>query len=149
MKIPITIALTAMLSGCYSIGNQQISNPDIVAQIVPGETTKTEVVDLVGRPTTVDFDENEREKWLYSYTITKVSGRQLIPIFGMFAGPDVETRSLTILFDDNDIVRKVGGGAASSKDSLQGAGRAADESKQAAKKKNRTPRGKRHGGGAS
>ena len=122
MRLAVVLVASLSLSSCYSIGNPRIANPDMVSLIVPGKSTKDDVLHLIGRPTTVDFDENEREKWLYEYTLTKVSGRQFIPLFGWFAGPDVETHSLTVLFDDDGVVRKVAGGEARSRDTLQGAG---------------------------
>lgn len=147
MRVVILFFSALALPGCYSLGNPQVADPDVVAQIVPGETTKVDVLALVGRPTAVDFDVNEREKWLYTYTLTKVSGRQMIPIFGMFASPDTETHSLTILFDDDNVVRKVAGGEARSKDTLQGAGVAAK--KKTTKKKKTASGGKKLGGAAS
>lgn len=122
MRLAVVIVASLVLPGCYSLGNPRIAHPDTVSLIVPGQSTKDEVRELVGRPTKVDFDDEEREKWLYEYSLTKVSARQLIPVVGWFAGPDVETHSLTVLFDDNGVVKKVAGGAARSRDTFQGAG---------------------------
>lgn len=132
MRIAAILAASLSLSGCYSIGNREIANPDLVSKIVPGTTTKDGVLELIGEPTTVDFDVGEREKWLYQYTLTKASGRQFIPIFGWLAGPDVEKHSLTVLFDDDGIVKKVAGGESRSRDTFQGAG--APSSKRSGKK---------------
>lgn len=47
MRIPTTIALAAMLSGCYSIGNRDITESDITAKVVNGETAKDKVSELL------------------------------------------------------------------------------------------------------
>lgn len=122
MGILITLASLALLSGCYSIGDRRIADADVVRQIVTGETTKPEVVELIGEPNEIDFDEQDREKWFYEYTLRKLAARNFIPIIGLFTGPDTEKHTLTVLFDSVDIVRRVAGGAARSKDTLQGAG---------------------------
>ncbi len=123
MKVILVLTSLALLSGCYSIGDRRITNVDLIAQIVPGTTTKVDVARLVGQPTVVDFDGQDREKWFFQYELAKLSGRSFIPIIGWFAGPDVEKHTLTVLFDDVGVVKKIGGGAARSKDTLQGAGR--------------------------
>ncbi len=46
MRIPTTIALAAML-GCYSIGNRDITDSDIIAKVVNGETAKDKVSELL------------------------------------------------------------------------------------------------------
>lgn len=47
MRIPTTIALAAMLSGCYSIGNRDITESDITTKVVNGETAKDKVSELL------------------------------------------------------------------------------------------------------
>lgn len=144
MRILIMIALAAVLSGCYSIGNRDIVDSEIVAGIVSGTTAKSKVEELLGKPTWLCFDDGDQAEWHYCYTITTPSFRQFIPLVALFAGPNTTLHTLTLRFDENGVVSAMGAGEARSKDTLQGAGQT-----RAKKKKKKAPSGRKRRGGAS
>jgi outer membrane protein assembly factor BamE (lipoprotein component of BamABCDE complex) len=110
-KISLLIFCLALLAGCATTGNVQISDPATVAKIEPGKTTKAEVRTLVGEPTKVNFDMNKNEVWEYVYTKATAKPATFIPVLNLFAGgADMSGNTLTILFDKNGVVEKVGAG---------------------------------------
>lgn len=124
MRFAVVVAALLSLSGCYSIGDARIADPDTVSLIVPGKSAKDDVVELVGKPSDVSFLGDGRTEWHHRYELRTFSIRQLLPIFGwLLAGPDIERYELTVLFDSSDVVERVGEGEAFSKDTLQGAGK--------------------------
>ena len=89
----------------------QISEPGTVAKIEEGKSTKADVRALVGDPTKVNFDTSKNEIWEYVYTKASAKPASFIPIIGIFAGgADMIGNTLTILFDKNGVVEKVGSG---------------------------------------
>lgn len=97
--------------GCASQGNKQIAQDEIVNQIEPGVSTKEDVKRLVGEPTMVDFSDSGQEKWVYQYVRAKTRATSFIPVAGMLVGgADTKTHSLTIIFNDDGTVQKMGRG---------------------------------------
>jgi outer membrane protein assembly factor BamE (lipoprotein component of BamABCDE complex) len=116
MRITCTLCLSVLLllCGCATVGNKQIADTGTVAKIEEGKTTKAEVKTLVGEPTKVDFRGDNTEVWKYVYTRGQVRPATFIPVVGWFAGGVDQTGStLTILFNKNGIVQKVGSGSIS------------------------------------
>lgn len=111
MKKIVLFFCLVLLMGCATTGNVQISDSGTVSKIVEGKSTKADVRALVGEPTKVNFDSNKNEIWEYVYKKGSVKPATFIPIVGLFAGgADVSGNTLTILFDKNGVVEKVGSG---------------------------------------
>ena len=111
MKKSILVLCLVLLVGCATTGNVQISDPATVSKIEEGKTTKAEVRGLVGDPTKVNFDMNKNEIWQYVYSKATAKPASFIPVVGIFAGgADMSGNTLTILFDKNGVVERVGSG---------------------------------------
>ena len=108
----ILLSILFLVSGCASAGNKQISDASTVAKIEEGKSTKADVKALVGEPTKVNYKDNgNTEVWEYVYKRGQVRPATFIPVVGWFAGgADVTGSTLTILFDDKGVVKKVGSG---------------------------------------
>jgi outer membrane protein assembly factor BamE (lipoprotein component of BamABCDE complex) len=113
-SLPIVIIyllLFGFFSGCASTGNKQIADVGTVAKIEEGKSTKADVRALVGEPTKVNFRDDNTEVWEYVYKRGQVRPATFIPVVGWFAGGvDATGSTLTILFNKDNIVQKVGSG---------------------------------------
>ncbi len=111
MKRTFLVFCLALLIGCATVGNVQISDPGTVSKIEEGKSSKADVRALVGEPTKVNFDTNKNEIWEYIYTKATAKPASFIPVVGIFAGgADMSGNTLTILFDKNGVVERVGSG---------------------------------------
>jgi outer membrane protein assembly factor BamE (lipoprotein component of BamABCDE complex) len=90
--IPALLSL-ATLMGCASSG-REIEQAD-VNTIVPGKTTKAEMLERFGQPRGQSYVENGKlgMNWMYVHV--------------GFGGIGGEQQILTVLFDQNDVVEKV------------------------------------------
>ena len=105
------LSLSILISGCASSGNKQIADNGAVAKIEEGKSTKADVRAFVGQPTKVNFRDDNTEVWEYVYTRGQMRPATLIPVVGWFAGGmDTTGSTLTILFNKDNIVQKVGSG---------------------------------------
>jgi outer membrane protein assembly factor BamE (lipoprotein component of BamABCDE complex) len=105
------MSLAIFFCGCASTGNKQIADTGAVAKIEEGKSTKADVRALVGEPTKVNFRDDNTEVWEYVYTRGQMRPATLIPVVGWFAGGmDTTGSTLTILFNKDNIVHKVGSG---------------------------------------
>jgi len=105
------LVLSVLLAGCASSGDKRITDDEIVSKIERGKSTKTQVEELIGKPTQVDFTDAGFEKWVYAYTKAQVRGTNFIPLAGMFVGgTDIKTNYLTIQFSKEGIVQNIGRG---------------------------------------
>jgi hypothetical protein len=63
--------VSAFLSGCASVGNEQIADASpqsVSAQIVKGKTTQVEVRQLYGDPMKSSFTDSGNEIWEYEFS---------------------------------------------------------------------------------
>jgi outer membrane protein assembly factor BamE (lipoprotein component of BamABCDE complex) len=105
------IAIVFLSSACATVGNEQISEPEITNQIQIGKSTKADVKALVGEPTKVNFQENGNEIWEYVFKKGQVKPATFIPLVRIFAGgANVEGNTLTIMFNKDGVVEKYGTG---------------------------------------
>lgn len=111
---PLVLAAILTLSACTAAsGNKAIHDPERIAQVKKGETTKDEVLDLFGSPTMTTFGDDDKnyETWHWTYSKSETRGTTFIPVVGgVFGGADTEASSLTIVFNEKGIVQKVGAG---------------------------------------
>lgn len=111
-KLSFLILIIFILMACTSVhGNKQITNNDITSQIKPGVSTKVDVKTLVGDPMEVEFTDTGIETWKYVYSKGRIRSATYVPIIGIFAGGiDSTHNTLTIRFDSDGIVEKIGRG---------------------------------------
>lgn len=99
------------LFGCASVGNKQIGEAGTVAKIEEGKSTKADVRSLVGQPTKINFKDNGNEIWEYIYSKGQLRPATFVPVVSWFAGGvDTTASTLTVLFDEKGVVKKVGSG---------------------------------------
>jgi len=112
MRILLIIFLALTLTACVSAeGNKQIGNDELISKIEKGVTTKTEVTEMFGDPTRIEFIANDEEIWYYEYTRSEIRGTSFIPYVGLFAGgADTQQNSLVINFDRRGVVKRFGKG---------------------------------------
>lgn len=108
-QVFIIIAIAFFLSACASTGTKiETSN---LSNIQKGQTNKQQIKDMFGEPNSVSRNSNGQTMWYYQYAAVKGTGNVLvsmIPIPGTsFLAPDPEreSQSLTITFNDNEIVK--------------------------------------------
>ena len=99
-----------ILAGCASAGNQKLADQNkqsIDQKIVVGKTTKADIKNSFGEPTSISFTDAGNEIDTYSYSHASPKARNFIPFVGLFAGgADVNSKTLVIMFDKNDAVSK-------------------------------------------
>jgi outer membrane protein assembly factor BamE (lipoprotein component of BamABCDE complex) len=111
MKRLSCLLLIFLFIGCATIGNKNILDQDKVSQIKRGETTKTQVREIIGDPSKTTFGENDEETWEYVLSKSQTRAATFIPIVGLFAGgADMQHHTLTIKFNKQGIVKEYGQG---------------------------------------
>ena len=111
LSIGLLFAALVIFSGCASTGNESLrkeSESSIAAKIIEGKSTKDEVRAAFGSPLTTSFTDGGLEIWNYELSKMKADAVNYIPLVGLFGGTASGTKKqLVILFDDNDVVKKV------------------------------------------
>jgi outer membrane protein assembly factor BamE (lipoprotein component of BamABCDE complex) len=108
----LTIAgLAILLFGCSTVGNTQIEDPNLVAQIQPGKSTKADVQRLMGPPTKQTYLDSGDTVWEYDLSQSQIKRTSFIPYFSMVAGgTNVEEHTLTVRFNNEGVVKEYGSG---------------------------------------
>lgn len=101
------IAAASLLSSCAIVRSSQNEplDPARVARIVPGRTTASEVVELLGAPSQV-VELGERTAYRYDHTLTKGAGLLLLVV--ILGNADTRSDRLWVFFGANDVVTHVG-----------------------------------------
>jgi len=104
--------LMIFISSCtYTMGSKKIGNSQTVNQIQKSKSTKQDVTNLIGLPSTVSFNTNNEEIWTYLRTKSTIRATTFIPFVGIFVGgADTEIYQITIMFDQSGIVSSIGCG---------------------------------------
>ena len=79
--------LYLMLYGCVSIGNSNLSSDQTMANIQVGQTTRQQVMNLLGEPDSqivIDVRGSTRESWSYSYASAAINPIDYILLYGLF-----------------------------------------------------------------
>lgn len=98
------------LAGCVSIGNSDLASNQTMAQIKVGETTKSQVMNLLGEPEsqrTIETGGATREWWSYSHSSAMVNVLDYIFLYGFFFNGLglYDTRyDLSLFFDHHGVV---------------------------------------------
>lgn len=96
-----TLIATAALTGCAASGVRVTD--DQVAHFKKGITTKSDVLQTLGKPTMQMRLGDGTSMVTYSFSETSVRPATFIPIVGAFAGgADSRSNSMTLRFDAND-----------------------------------------------
>lgn len=113
-KIIISLLTMFIVVSCADVGNKSIKNvseKQVQAQIEEGVTTRKEINDLFGGPFETTFTDSGEMIYRYQYddttALTAETVGSVLLTFGL-AGTKTkgQRNELTILFDENDIVKK-------------------------------------------
>jgi hypothetical protein len=102
----LLIISALVLTSCADSVNKNFKDNDnkqISDMLVKGRTTKGEVKSLFGQPTDIDFDNDNREKWTYSYAEAGKNPLNYLPPVSMLFGQKGKVRKMVIVFN-NDVV---------------------------------------------
>lgn len=110
MKKLMTAALVVIsLSACASMGNtalQQETAATLASKITKGQTTQTQIRDMLGSPSSADFTDSGNQIWRYTYAHSKAMGRNFIPYANIFSsGTNIASKELVVFFDKNGVVQ--------------------------------------------
>lgn len=113
-SIGIVLALAGLvLAGCVSAGHPGLADPATLAQIRVGETTRRQVVALLGEPVASRVTEHAgatREWWLYTYETAAINPLDYLLLHGFLTNGlglfDVR-HDLQMFFDPDGTVRSV------------------------------------------
>lgn len=98
--------LAVLLFGCASIGH--MIDQSAADRIKKGETTKGQVIDLIGSPTQVTRLSNGDTTFVYLYVRVASKPESFIPIVGLFAGgSNVQNQIVVVTFGPDDIVKTI------------------------------------------
>ena len=97
------------------VGSKKIADPNAIAQIVPGRSTKADVQSAFGTPSQTAFSDNGDETWTYVHMSAGLTSAAFIPMGALFAAPSKSNNdTLVVRFDQRGVVRNVGRGQVSS-----------------------------------
>ena len=110
-NIIIYASILLILSGCAATAGNQNMNlkfNSIKSEIKEGSTTKNQVRQSLGNPSSTTLTENGFEIWKYNYSRAVPQADAYIP-FARFVSSTVTVNSkeVTILFDKQDVVTKI------------------------------------------
>ena len=110
-KILILVTSLLIVSGCATTsGNENVNAKFnfIKSEIKEGSTTKNQVRQSLGNPSSTSLTENGFEIWKYNYARAVPQADAYIP-FARFVSSTVtvSSKEVTILFDKNDVVSKI------------------------------------------
>lgn len=113
IKLILTASAIALLAACGTTGNKVLKSENeatIAAKVIAGKTTKKDIQNMFGAPLSTAFDSGLLV-WKYEFDDTSmdlISVPSLIFTAGLAGTRHSGTRKqLTILFNDDDTVRKV------------------------------------------
>ncbi|MCL2873153.1 MAG: outer membrane protein assembly factor BamE [Betaproteobacteria bacterium] len=101
MKLAILAIAAMVLIGCASSGVRVTE--DQTSTFVKGETTRSQVLQALGDPTSQTKMSDGTRSITYTYAKARARPATFIPIVGIFAGgTDTQASSVTLRFDAND-----------------------------------------------
>lgn len=112
MKIAAYVGILGLfLTGCAATTGhtflENMSQQEISARLIAHKTTKEQVRSSFGDPEELDFQDNGKEEWLYSYKRVDAKGVNYVPVVNSFyRGTNDTTKKLRILFDLEGRVEK-------------------------------------------
>lgn len=108
-KISLFLVLVAALTGCASVGNQQLrseTQESLAQKIEKGASSKADVQARLGSADNTSFTDAGNEIWTYRHIRSTAKAINYIPVANWFAGgANQDKRELVILFDENGVVK--------------------------------------------
>lgn len=107
MKKTMQLVLGVLLfSGCASVGRKLDTAK--VEQIKKGETTREQVLKLIGSPDQTTKSSNGDVTFSYMYSRATAKGSSFIPIVGAFAGGvNTQNQTAVVTFGPDGIVKEI------------------------------------------
>lgn len=102
-----------LLAGCVSVGNSDLADPDTLAKIKVGQTTRQQVLALLGEPSKSRRTEHAgyaREWWAYEHASSTINPFEYLLIYGFWTNGIglFDTRhNLQVFFDADGVVRSL------------------------------------------
>jgi outer membrane protein assembly factor BamE (lipoprotein component of BamABCDE complex) len=109
----LLILVVYLVAGCDmdAVGSKKTADPNEIAKIVPGQSSKADVQAEFGPPSQTSFSDNGDETWMYVHMSSGMTSAAFIPGAALFSAPvKTSNDTLTIRFDRRGIVRNVGTG---------------------------------------
>ncbi|MDR6203258.1 hypothetical protein [Paraburkholderia graminis] len=109
--VAVSIAASSVLAGCaVSAGNEALrdqSQTSVGNSIVEGKSTKADVQTAFGSANKVSFTDAGLEIWSYEFDHVTPQAINYVPVLNLLAhGANVEKKTLTVLFNEQGIVKK-------------------------------------------
>lgn len=109
----LNIVAGLFLAGCVSVGNSSLADQATLARIKIGQTTRQQVLALLGEPTQSRRTEHAgsaREWWAYEHASSMINPFEYLFLYGFWTNGVglFDTRhDLHVFFDANGIVRSL------------------------------------------
>lgn len=110
LRGPRLVLSCLLLSGCVSIGNSDLASDQTMANIQVGETTRQQVMNLLGKPDgqmLIEMGGSTREWWSYTHASAEINPIDYILLYGLFFNGIglYDTRyDISIFFDHRGVV---------------------------------------------
>lgn len=107
MKKFLTLVLaTALFTGCATMGRKL--DQTNIDKIKKGETTREEVLQLIGSPDQIMRDGDGNVTFMYMYVRATAKPEGFIPVVGVFAGGiDTQNQMFQVTFGEDGVVKDV------------------------------------------
>jgi outer membrane protein assembly factor BamE (lipoprotein component of BamABCDE complex) len=107
MKNPVLVVVVALsLIGCATVGRKL--DQSSVEKIKKGETTREEVLRLIGSPDQMTRDGNGNITMTYMYVRATAKPETFIPIIGAFAGgANVQNQMVMVVTGPDGVVKDI------------------------------------------
>ena len=114
LKVGVSVLLLLVVGACANVGNKSMKNVsevDINASIVIGETTKAQVQARFGSPYETTYTDEGSLIWKYRYDDTSAFTLETVGSVLLTAGlagaKSTGTRNeLVVMFDENNVVKR-------------------------------------------
>ena len=99
-----------LLAGCISVGNPDVASDSTIARIQVGETSKQQVLALLGQPAdqrSIAMVDVKREWWAYRYATAVINPLEYLLLYGFWTngiGSFDSRYDLNLFFDYRGIV---------------------------------------------
>ena len=109
----VCFILVLLQAGCSFTGTRALSNDQSLNQVTPGISTKSQVKQLFGQPSSQRFSSGYQggRIWVYEYSRSDVNPLAFIPFmsFALLACCEwhtIETRTLIVEFGSDEVVQR-------------------------------------------
>lgn len=108
-KTLLSIVAILLLSGCTTTGSTQLDSlprSDLESKIIKYKSTMSDILEIIGEPTSTELDSQYVEIWTYDYSSSRKTLPSYIPLVKEFSsGVKNESKKLIIYFDENRVVQ--------------------------------------------